>query len=1128
MLFNQAGAPRSWMNFGANLPDLDEIIDLKPLTVTPQTLASDAIAQMGQTCDSQCNLDPSSLESSLLRRSACVLVVEGSRPVGILTERDVVRLSIAGIDLSHVTIAQVMTQPIVTLTRASSHTAYSVLTLFQQHQIRHLPLVDDQGQLQGIVTRDRLCQMLHPANLLKLRQVAELMTEQVIHAAPTASIRSIAQQMVSDRKSCIVVVEPHATQPQALVPVGIITERDMVQFQRFGVNFAETQAQAVMSAPLFCLKPTDSLWLAQQEMQRRRVRRLVVAGEHGELRGMVTHTSLLRVFDPVEMASVLEIMQHQLEQQTQALNQTVQQLEQEMRERQQINASLQESQRQLQVAYDQLEQEVAERTADLVQANRLLRESEHRYMSLIEASPVGIFWFDARGQCTYVNDRWSEMTGISAAAAMGMGWLQTIHPDDRERTIRTWNHWVQIGKLEPPFQNESRIVRPDGSILWGYCLVRPDLDSNGSLIGYIGSVTDITERKRLETERQQLFTQAQIAKNQVTTILESITDGFIALDRNWCFTYVNAQAGRILQRDPAELIGKFVWSEFVNVTDTAFYREYHRAIAEQVTVEFEEFYAPLNTWFSVHAYPSADGLVAYFQDITQRKQDEQQIREQATLIDVASDAIYVRDFSNQIVFWNQGAERLYGWQREEALGRNATALLFQSEPPELIQAAKAILEAGEWQGELQKVTKSAKAVTVISRLTLVRDADGVPRSVLTVDTDITEKKQLETQFLRAQRLESIGTLASGIAHDLNNILTPVLAVAQLLPRKLPPVDASTQRLLEILEINAKRGSNLVKQVLSFARGNDGQRTSLQVGHLLTEIAKIAQQTFPKSIEIHSQVSTADLWLVRGDATQLHQVIMNLCVNARDAMPNGGTLSVAAQNCTIDATFARMHLDAQVGSYVKITIADTGTGIAPEVFDRIFDPFFTTKQQGEGTGLGLSTVLTIIKNHDGFLEVQTEVGHGTSFNVYLPASEKSEEPSSAVPEYLEGNNELILVVDDEVELGQTIKTLLEIHHYRVLMAQDGAEAIALYTQKHQEIDLVLLDLMMPALDGFKLIAMLPNVNPRVQIVAMSGSVSQQEKASASKCVQAFLAKPFTTEDLLGTIAQVLQRSSVASF
>ncbi|MCU0569876.1 MAG: PAS domain S-box protein [Oculatellaceae cyanobacterium Prado106] len=1234
--------PEVTASLPTSLPGIEELLDRTPLTLPAETRVCDAIAQMSQVtqhcaphCNLHCALETSPSAFSAAPRSSCyVLVLEGARPVGILTERDVVRLSIAGIDLTQVTLAEVMNQPLVSLTLSSSQALYSALALFHHHQIRHLPIVNEQGQLQGVVTRDRLCHILQPVNLLKLRQVAELMTEQVIHATATDSVLQVAQQMVRDRKSCVVVVEPSATQPEDLLPIGILTERDMVQFQHMGVHFAETAANAVMSAPLFCLKPTDSLWQALQDMQERHVRRLVVTGDRGELRGILTQTSLLRAFDPVEMAGVIEVMQQQLEQQTQTLNQTVEQLKREMLDRQQANLALQESQQRLQTIFNQTFQFIGVLRPDgiLIDVNRValefigvqlpevmgqpfwetpwwthdpaqqaqlqvainqaasgqfarhefthrrfdgtlatfdfsikpvwsesgqvislvaegrniddrklmeqqlqtalqkqakiaLQQSEAKFRHFAENSQK-VIWIAQLNSLDnlYVSPAYEQVWGRSTQSLIDRpdSWLESVHPEDRDR--------VRI-KLEQQRQGASsdleyRIIRPDGSTRWIWDRGFAIHNETGEVYSFGGIAEDITERKRLETEREHLLAQAEASRQQVVTILESITDGFIALDHDWRFTYVNAQAGHILQRNPADLLGKQVWSEFVDVAETAFYREYHRAIAKQVTVEFEEFYAPLNTWFAVHAYPSTDGLVAYFQDITQRKQAEEKIREQAMLIDVASDAIYVRDLANRIIFWNQGAEKLYGWPREEALNKNATDLLFTAQLPQLSQVLNTVFEQGVWQGELQKVTKSGNSVTVMSRLTLVQDADGTPRSILSVDTDMTEKKQLESQFLRAQRLESIGTLASGIAHDLNNILTPILAAAQLLPHKLPPVDASSQRLLEILEINARRGGDLVKQVLSFARGEEGQRIPLQVGHLLAEIGKIAQQTFPKSIRVQIQVPTSNLWLVQADATQLHQVIMNLCVNARDAMPQGGTLTIAAENCTLDETFVRMHLDAQVGCYLKMTIADTGSGIAPEVLDRIFDPFFTTKEQSKGTGLGLSTVLTIVKRHGGFVDVVTQVGKGTSFQVYLPTIQQGEERSVAALEYLEGNDELILVVDDETAIRQTVQEILESHHYRVLVAEDGIEAIALYAQHQSEIALVLLDLAMPSLDGFKVIETLSRFTPPVPMIAMSGLTSLQERVDASGRVQAFLAKPFTAQDLLSTVGHVLERSSLA--
>ncbi len=509
------------------------------------------------------------------------------------------------------------------------------------------------------------------------------------------------------------------------------------------------------------------------------------------------------------------------------------------------------------------------------------------------------------------------------------------------------------------------------------------------------------------------------------------------------------------------------------------------------------------------------------QEIQERERSQQKIREQAALLDVASDAIILRDLSSHILFWNKGAERLYGWKAEEALGKNATQLLYQETSSQLQHHQEILAEHGSWQGELHQITKEGKDIIVASRWSLVRNEDGQPKFILTVNTDITEKKQLEAQFLRAQRMESIGTLASGIAHDLNNALAPILISVQCLEQKIK--DEQSQRLLKILEKNTKRSSDLVKQVLSFARGLEGQRTTLQVGHLITDIEQIVKQTFPRSIEIHTDVSTPNLWTISGDATQLHQVLMNLCVNARDAMPEGGILEISARNVWIDENYARMNLDAKVGIYIVITVSDTGMGIPREIVDRIFEPFFTTKELGRGTGLGLSTVMGIIKSHGGFINVVSEVGNGTKFNVYLPVTQTSttgdiNEEGNEVPR---GHGELILVVDDEDSIREITKTALEANSYKVLLASDGIEAVALYSQHKEEISVVLIDMMMPSMDGPTTIRVLQKINPQVKVIGISGLVSNHEMiAILGNTVKTFLSKPYTSNELLKNLQFVL--------
>lgn len=502
----------------------------------------------------------------------------------------------------------------------------------------------------------------------------------------------------------------------------------------------------------------------------------------------------------------------------------------------------------------------------------------------------------------------------------------------------------------------------------------------------------------------------------------------------------------------------------------------------------------------------------------ERKQTEQKIREQAALLDIATDAILVCSLDNKILFWNKGAERLYGWEAEEVKGKDASELLYK-QMPHFQEIDIALAKKGEWQGELHKITKADKQIIVQSRWTLVRDDEGKPKSILIVNTDITQKKQLEAQFLRTQRLESIGTLAGGIAHDLNNVLTPILAAVQIL--QMVVSDDRSQRILDLLETNTKRGADLIKQVLSFARGIEGQHTIIQVGHLIREIEKIAKETFPKSIDIQTDMLMMELWPVCGDATQLHQVLMNLCVNARDAMPDGGTLIISAENLFIDENYASLNIDASTGPYIVISVCDTGVGISPSISDRIFEPFFTTKEPGKGTGLGLSTVIGIVKSHYGFVNVYSEVDKGTQFRVYLPATQTSEISSFLASELPKGQGELVLVVDDELAIREITKASLEAYNYQVFTANDGIEAIALYAEYKDDISIVLTDMMMPSMDGQTVIRTLQKINPQVKIIAMSGLASNSAMAqSIGIGVKAFLSKPYTAEELLKTIKGVI--------
>ncbi|WP_197985639.1 GAF domain-containing protein [Leptolyngbya sp. Cla-17] len=503
-------------------------------------------------------------------------------------------------------------------------------------------------------------------------------------------------------------------------------------------------------------------------------------------------------------------------------------------------------------------------------------------------------------------------------------------------------------------------------------------------------------------------------------------------------------------------------------------------------------------------------------ELVDRIQTQAQLREQAMLLDVATDAIVVRDLNHHITFWNQGAERLYGWSSAEVSGRSATEVLYREPSSQLEDIYSIVLAHGAWQGELTQLTKAQQEVIVDSRWSLVRHPNGQPKAFLIVNTDITQKTLLERQFLRIQRLESIGTLAGGIAHDLNNVLAPILMAVPLL--EMQPESAKRQQWLEVIDASARRGASLVKQVLTFARGTEGERSLLEMNHLIYEIKHIAEETFPKAITVMTNVPNA-LWPMWGDVTQMHQVLMNLCVNARDAMPNGGLLRISAENCELEAQDIRLNWGAQAGAYIMLTITDTGAGIASDVLDRIFDPFFTTKPVGQGTGLGLSTVMTIVKNHHGFMTVASQVGNGTEFKVYLPAILTSEHKSAVSSASPHGSGEWILLADDEDAIREATKTMLEAYGYQVLTASNGIEAIALYTQHQDDIQIALMNIMMPVMDGATAIRTLQAINPQLKIVATSGLTTHETLAEMGIQVDHCLLKPFTAPELLFALQQL---------
>jgi PAS domain S-box-containing protein len=520
---------------------------------------------------------------------------------------------------------------------------------------------------------------------------------------------------------------------------------------------------------------------------------------------------------------------------------------------------------------------------------------------------------------------------------------------------------------------------------------------------------------------------------------------------------------------------------------------------------------------------SAYTVLGVSRDISERKISEGIIAEQAHLLSVALDPIILRDMNDGLLFWNKAAEHLYGWTFDEAKSLKAVHLIAETDQPKYERGVKEFLEKGECKIELQQKAKNGRKIITLSQWSLVRNHEGEPYARLSIDRDMTEQRNFEAQLRRSQRMESLGTLAGGIAHDLNNVLAPILMSIQILNLKI--TDPNLKKLIASLEASTKRGSDIIKQVSTFARGTEKNFAPQQMRYIVTEIESIIKGTFSKNIQVRIGMSK-DLSLVLGDAAQLQQMLMNLCLNARDAMPDGGRLTVTAEGMYMDESFARMILGAHPGQYVVLTVADTGTGIPAEIQEKVFEPFFSTKEKSKGGGLGLSMVYTIVKSHNSFIKLYSEIGKGTEIKIFLPATQQTEKKNIPAIEETPsiGNGEKILVVDDELSVLEISKEILETRSYRVLTAADGAEATAIFASAEKgSIDLVITDMNMPLMDGSSTIRALRRLDPNIKIIVSSGLLTDVNSAGvAGLDIQGYLTKPYTADQLASMVNKVLKK------
>jgi PAS domain S-box-containing protein len=612
---------------------------------------------------------------------------------------------------------------------------------------------------------------------------------------------------------------------------------------------------------------------------------------------------------------------------------------------------------------------------------------------------------------------------------------------------------------------------------------------------------------------------------QWASLFDQVNDAIIAKSMDGRITMWNPAAERMFGYSASEIMGRstsvlFPSDRIKEAEDAVARAGRGEKVQPLETVCLRKDGRPLDVSLAVTPLINKTGQIIgsskILRDVTEYNRIKHQIEEQKALLDKTQDAIIIFEPEGRILYWNKGAERIYGWLCVEAIGRFIGDFI-HPDIHKFRDINTLVMDTGEWTGELHHLNRERHELIIESRWWLVRDRDGRPKSILAINTDVTEKRRIEVQFMRAQRMESLGILAGGIAHDLNNILTPIMLSIDVL-RSMSP-NAHQSSILETIELSARRGSDIVQQVLSFARGMEGQRIVIQPKYLLKDIEHIVNDTFPKDIRLELALPH-DTWSIVGDPTQVQQVLLNLCVNARDAMPNGGTLTIKTENCFADEHYVAMNRQAKLGSYVAISVTDVGVGIPADIIENIFEPFFTTKELGKGTGLGLSSVKAIVKNHGGFINVYSEIGRGSTFKVYLPAQTsavETPEPSNTEDALPRGAGEVILVVDDEESILTITSETLQAFGYNVVTANNGAEAVAVYAQQKDRISAILTDLSMPVMDGRATIYALLKINPKAKIIAMSGMDENESVAKASTAgIKHFISKPYTAMTLLKTL------------
>lgn len=753
------------------------------------------------------------------------------------------------------------------------------------------------------------------------------------------------------------------------------------------------------------------------------------------------------------------------------------------------------------------------------------RQGLQRFQQLAEAMPITVWTASEDGMVDYVTPLFFQYTGIPDRRLQGDQWMVYVHASDLPLVQRVWENALATGE---PYEVEMRMRRRDGQYRWHLARAVRVHDQVHNCWKWFGSLTDIHDQRESANQTQELA-------QRLTDTLESITDAFFTLDSDWNFTYLNRQAEHLLHRSREDLIGKNVWIEFAPAVGTRFEVEYRRAMREQVPVVFEQFYPPLETWFEVHAYPSAKSLAVYFQDSTQRRKDQEQVKLLETAVSRLNDVVIITESEPvtepgpRIVYVNDAFVRRTGYAREEVLGKTPRMLQGpQTSTSERRRIGDALRKWQPVRAELLNYTKAGDEYWVEIEIVPIADESGWYTHWVAVERDITERKAFEERMRHMQRMEAVGQLTGGVAHDFNNLLTVMLGNAELLTEQLQgqPALAGSARL--IAQAGAQ-GAELTKRLLAFARQQPLDPRPIDVNRALLDVEALLKRTLGEHIELEL-VMGAGLWPALTDPAQLEDALLNLVLNARDAMPYGGKLTLETGNVWFSDDYVRNQDELKPGQYVLIAVSDTGCGIPEDAMRRIFEPFFTTKPKGKGTGLGLPMVFGFLKQSGGHMNVYSEPGQGTVVKLYLPRSHEKPvpvaDPLSTAGQ--EGEGESILLVEDDALVRQYATEQLVRLGYRVTTVSNGPEALDLL-KTDQSFDLLFTDVVMPGgMSGRQLADQAAVLRPGLSVLFTSGytenAIVHHGRLDPGVLL---LNKPYRRSELAAKVKQALQKNNIGA-